>query len=74
MSVRAKFKVDRIEEASDGCKTIRLSAVYDANPESENGKFFKWTPSASISLSTINPVASSQFEEGKEVYVDFTPI
>lgn len=38
----------------------------------ENKQFYKWTPSGSIILSTINPNAAKEFAEGKEYYVDFT--
>ncbi|MDE2106306.1 MAG: hypothetical protein KGL39_54300 [Patescibacteria group bacterium] len=30
-------------------------------------------PSADIRLNVVNPAASTQFEVGKEYYVDFTP-
>jgi hypothetical protein len=84
MAVRAKFKVNSIRHAEadkyDGAKTTRvpvahinLMAVYDSDPESENGKFFHATPAGSIQLSTVNKEAAAQFEEGKSYYVDFTP-
>lgn len=73
MSVRAKFKCDSVEgKADDGSvSVIRLSPVYTGSAENE--QFFKWTPSGSISIGTINPAAAAQFEVGKEFYVDFTP-
>lgn len=74
--VRAKFKVEFIEQdkGDPECKTIHLRAVYDSDPNSENGRFFKWTPNGTVVLSTINESAWSQFEEGKEYYVDFTEV
>lgn len=69
--VRAKFKVTRIEGDEEG-KAIYLDAVYDEDPESENGQFFKWTPVGQISLQIVNPDAAKAFEVGKEYYVDFT--
>jgi len=50
-----------------------LDAVYDSNPDSENGKFFRWTPSGCITMGVVNEAASAQFVVGDEVYVDFTP-
>jgi len=69
MTVRAKFKVVSITETEGGLKTANLSAVSSGSPE--NAEFFKWTPSASISLSTMNPAAAAQFTPGKQFYVDF---
>lgn len=52
--------------------TIKLSPVYDSNPESENGQFFAATPSGNIELATVNPAAASAFVIGKDYYIDFT--
>lgn len=75
--VRAKFECYANEKTSnngnDG-NPIRLRAVYDSNPDSENGQFFKWTPSAEITMHCVNPAASEQFIVGSEYYVDFTPV
>jgi hypothetical protein len=73
--VRAKFEVISIEEAMSDVDVGRviLQPVYDEDPNSENGKFFRYTPAGQIDLSTINPEALKQFEVGKEYYVDFTP-
>lgn len=71
MSVRAKFKVTSVTESEGGLKTAKMQAVSSGSPENE--AFFKWTPSASIDLSTMNPEAAEQFVPGKQFYVDFTP-
>lgn len=89
MSVRAKFKVTNIARSmgskpqidGDGVRryvpaeiqTIKLTPVYDSNPESENGKFYNATPSGEIVLGCINESAFSLFELDKEYYIDFTP-
>jgi len=73
MTVRAKFKVrSKNDEPGLGCSVV-LDAVYDSNPDSENGKFFRWTPSGCITMGVVNEAASAQFVVGDEVYVDFTP-
>lgn len=69
-TVRAKFKVVSVTEGEGGLKTVELHAVTSGSPENE--KFFKWTPSASIKLSTINQDAADQFKPGLQFYVDFT--
>lgn len=71
MSVRAKFKVASIEKPTEETATVRLAPVVGGSPE--NDEFYKWTPSGSIELSTINAAAAEQFVEGKEFFVDFTP-
>jgi hypothetical protein len=73
--VRAKFKVDGIEATLNGkeeMRTVVLSPVYSNNPEHENSKFFRYTPSGTIRLGTVNPSVWPEFELGQEYYVDFT--
>jgi hypothetical protein len=66
MSVLAKFKCEANNQGS-----VTLRAVYDPNPESENGRFFQYTPSGMITLSTVNEFAAKQFVPGKEYFVTF---
>lgn len=72
MTVRAKFKVQSVTETEGGLKTAQLQAVTSGSPENE--VFFKWTPSAQINLSTLNPAAAAEFFPGREFYVDFIPV
>lgn len=69
MSVRAKFKVDSITDYGQQ-KDIRMSPVHSGSEE--NKAFWKWTPSGSLVLGTINEEAAKQFVPGKEFYIDFT--
>jgi hypothetical protein len=78
MIVRAKFKVDSIERQQWGVgqevHTIKMSPVYKtSDPNDENSKFWKASPSGSIQLGCANPEAVKQFELGQEYYIDFTP-
>lgn len=70
MSVRAKFKVDRITQYAHASE-IHLHPVTSGSPENE--RFYQYTPGGQIVLSTINPEAAKQFAIGQEFYVDFTP-
>lgn len=70
VAVRAKFKVVSVTEHEGDIKTAKLQAV--SSGSAENAEFFKWTPSASIDLSTMNPAAAKHFVPGKQFYVDFT--
>jgi hypothetical protein len=69
--VRAKFKVVKITDQHEGeSKTIDLEPVIGGSPENET--FYKYTPSGSIQLSTVNAAAAEQFEVAAEYFVDFT--
>lgn len=68
--VRAKFRVDCVEDYGQQ-KNIKMSAVTTGSEE--NKAFWKWTPSGSLTLSTINEEAAKQFVPGEEFYLDFTP-
>lgn len=70
--VRAKFKVEHVKHYED-VSEVRLTPVYDEDPESENGKFFKYTPGGEIEMHVVNPETANLFEPGKEYYIDFTP-
>jgi hypothetical protein len=55
-------------------RTLVLSPVYgNGDPNHENTKFWEASPSGEIKLGTVNEAAWSQFELGKEYYIDFTP-
>ncbi len=71
--VRAKFVVSKYEtylNAGEELRSIHLSAVTSGSDE--NKQFFRWTPSGSIQIGTLNRSAWEQFPLGREVYVDFT--
>lgn len=78
MSVRAKFKVTRLELSKQNSQelltTVVMAPVYGKvdDPSDENGRFYKYTPSGEIKLATINESAASYFEIGELYYIDFT--
>lgn len=69
--VRAKFRVTEKTQHQSGF-IVKLQAVYDDNPDSENGKFFKYTPSGEIVLQTLNEAAADEFIVDRQYYVDFS--
>lgn len=79
MAVRAKFYVSEVKQSKNNyggtngelLTTIKLAPV-SGNSE-ENKQFYRWTPSGSIDLGTLNPAVVEQFSIGAEFYVDFTP-
>lgn len=70
--VRAKFRVNSLTQYENAV-SVFLEPVYSDDPESENKKFWDYTPSGKIELQTTNLEAAKQFEVAKEYYVDFTP-
>ena len=77
MAVRAKFYVSEVKQSryqSQGNElltTIKLNPVVSGSEE--NKQFYRWSPSGSIDLGTVNPAVVEQFHIGDEFYVDFTP-
>ncbi|WP_313683787.1 hypothetical protein [Pantoea sp.] len=72
MTVRAKFRCDHIKKADDdSSRTVNLFAVTDDNPE--NKSWSKYTPGGQLCMHISNPDAFSQFETGKEYYIDIQP-
>lgn len=61
------FREEQVEVAN-----ITMYPVVSANSSAENVKFFAATPGGMLQLSTVNPEAWKQFEQGKEYYLDFS--
>jgi len=52
-----------------------FNAVYHNNdPNHENSKFWEWTPSGQLILSTVNKAVLEELEPGKEYYIDIIPV
>lgn len=76
MGVRAKFYcASKTEQSSPGSTQKQESVILQPviNGSEENKQFYQYTPSGKLELSIMNPTAASQFQVGKEYYVDFTP-
>ena len=79
-TVRAKFQVWRVSpgsvdaEGNPYSERVQLSAVYDPNPESENHRYWRATPSAMVDMYIDNKEAFGAFEEGRQYTVVFTPV
>ena len=69
MTVRAKFRCHFIQKADDNSHcTVHMSPVTDDTPE--NKTWSKYTPGGLLQMHISNPAAFSQFEQGKEYYID----
>lgn len=73
---RCKLKIREIKdnEYSPGSQSIVADTVYDPNPESENGKFFKATPSGSLQLHVVNTSSIDHLQVGDEIYLDIIKV
>jgi hypothetical protein len=76
MMVRAKFKVQSIQDSTDQAgkvhsRRVLLHPVYSDNPEHENRAFWQATPTGMLDMWITNPAAFEQFEQGAEYYIDF---
>jgi hypothetical protein len=69
--IRCKVKCTETGLMTGDQHKAKFSAVYNADPNSENGKFFKYTPSLSLDLGIIK---NQHFAVDKEYYLDFTPV
>lgn len=72
--VRAKFRVEAVQDIGEASKSVTLRAVYSDDKESANYSWSKWTPSGELRMSITNPDAFNQFELGAEYFLDFTPV
>jgi hypothetical protein len=48
-----------------------FTVVVDTNKDSENAKFFRFTPNGQLTLSVVNPAIV--FIPGREYYIDISP-
>ena len=68
--IRAKFHCNYKSVNQDGTATVNMSAVTSGSEE--NDKFFAATPSGQLDMHVLNPEAASQFEGGKDYYLDIS--
>ncbi len=74
--MRAKFSVRNVERRSDTQEHLEFSPVcsspFDAEGNSEDNTYAKWTPSGSLTLEITNPALIGRFSVGQTFYLDFT--
>lgn len=63
-----------IREHVRGSIDIRFGAVYSPDPSTENGKFWKATPNASLQMWVDNHAAVDHINVGDYLYFDFEVI
>ena len=76
--VRCKFRLDHVSEDSQGTrdgkphttKTLKFSAVADNDPNSENHKFWEYTPSGQLEFCCAKTAAVAGMTVGEDYYID----
>lgn len=73
MNIRAKFKVISVIPHSEGNAapehtSINLMAVYSDDPNHENAKYWKYTPSGNLTMTVLSHVVEG-FEIDQEYYI-----
>ena len=80
-TMRAKFKVCEVihhpltETTSPAFDEVKLRTVtdapFDAQGDSEDNTFARWTPSGELTMTITNPALIGQLHEGEKYYLDF---
>lgn len=80
-TMRAKFRVTKVEgfggtttpPTSEGITMMAVSEKpFDADGNSEDNSFAKWTPSGELKLTIQNPALFGKIKEGQKYYLDFS--
>lgn len=76
ITMRAKMQVQSVERF-DGSDNVTMFAVtskpFDAEGNSEDNTYAKFSPSGELKLTIANPRLLGKIEPGKKFYLDFTP-
>ncbi len=69
--VRCKAHCTYATQNENELQMAYFAGVYDPDPESDNGSFFKATPSFNMTVGVMN---KQHFQSGKDYYVDLIPV
>ncbi len=70
-NIRAKFKVISVQPQGEEHTSINLMAVYSDDPDHENRKYWKYTPSGNLTMTVLSHVVDD-FEIDQEYYIDIS--
>jgi len=68
MNIRAKFKVIDVAPYNEEHTTLRMEAVYSDDPNHENARYWKYTPSGNLVITVLSHVLEG-YEIGQEYYI-----
>lgn len=69
--MRCKMVCTFNQPQNSGGRYLHFAPVYTGSDE--NREFFKSTPGGVVQFNLVNEAAASNFEVGKEYYLDFSP-
>jgi len=75
--MRAKIRINSVQhsETQDVISGAPVtSSPYDADGNSEDNTFARYTPSGALTLTINNPAFVGKIHEGDTFYVDFTKV
>ena len=82
--MRAKMQIQKIEKhagygGSLGADVLHMVAVaakdgYPSDGKDENNTYARFSPSATLSLTIMNPDLIDKFKPGEFYYIDFTKV
>jgi len=70
MQTRFKMVCNKKEVTESGPVNLEFNAVFSDDPESENKKFWEYTPAADFVTTVDNVSSVEHIEVGKEYYFD----
>lgn len=68
MNIRAKFKVIGVQPQGEEHTTVSLMAVYSDDPNHENRRYWKYTPSGNLTMTVLSHVVAD-FQMDQEYYI-----
>lgn len=75
-TMRAKMRISFVQQ-HETHEFIQFNAVaanqYPSDGADENNTYAKFSPSASLGISIMNPALRGKFSAGDTFYLDFTP-
>lgn len=71
--IRAKVSCSSVQKQGSS-EVVNFHAVYSSDPKSDNAQWAQATPCLSLSMTIDNPAAQGKFEQGKEYFIDLTPV
>ena len=74
--MRAKMLVHEVTTPWEDAERVKFGAVtgkpFDAEGNSEDNTYARWTPSGDCTLTITNPALIGKFRAGQAFYLDFT--
>lgn len=74
MGTRARFVCNSVTNFPHGPNDVNLRVEMEADTNSNEHNFTRYTPCGSLSMDVTNPALGGFFIPGKTYYLDFTPV